>query len=256
MSLISQPYIENDDTDWNSLKDEFILCLKKIKYKTNEVSDNDLGSIRVISGGSLYGEISELVFAPPRENIIEGWEIPGGVPERAIEIITFFLNSKHELPIEMREYLLAGLQSSISKDGMDLQDSFNLKPHNKSHEKKKLKSRIGMYIFYRRELNKAIKEIIDSGYTQAGPLNEMLYSEIKIIFNVCISDHKTLSRYETKKNGYISLYKSLPDMLKQNKNKTLMYMHCLKLELEKESNIAIKKFKSDVLECLKKSMLS
>ena len=256
MNLIEKNNVNSENCDIESLKEEFIVCLKKIKYKTNKVSDSELGAVKVISGGSIYVEISELSFMPPEDNTVMGWEIPKGVAERAIEIMVTFLNCGYELTKEMREYLSAGLQSSISENGMDLQDSFNLRSHNKTYEKEKLKARIGTYIFYRKQLNEAIKKVTNSGYTHTGHLNEMLYGEIKTLFGISISDHKTLARYEAKKTESSFFYNSLSHMIQQNPTKTLMYKHCLKLEIEKESNVTIKNFKSKILDLLEKSTLN
>ncbi|HIC2037011.1 TPA: hypothetical protein ACW0SX_002711 [Enterobacter soli] len=260
MSLISQASIDNDEVDWNSLEDEFIVCLKKIKYRTNEISDGELGSIRVISGGSIFGEISELAVDSPRENIIEGWEIPKGVPERAITIIIFFLNSGRELSVAMRDYLSAGLESAIAPKGIDLQDSFNLKSHNENNEKKKLLAKIGTYIDFRYKLNvelaKRIKsDYTKSGYTKSGQLNSMLYDELLILFKYKVTDHKKLGRLHDKRTGSSFLFSSLSHMLRQNRTKTLMYIYCLKHSLEnKKENAGVTKFKTKVLELLEKSM--
>lgn len=247
-----------DELYKESLEYEFFYCLKQIENKTGSIPDNELSAVKVIGGGVVYKNISEIEAEESMEKIIRGNKVPKESAENIIKVIVNYLDNGWEMPREMREYISSRFKKAVKEDGENLQSLFHLRVSPKDEDKDKFKSTVADYIVFRYQLNSELKSKlktdVNKSYFNNEALNDDIVDELWAIFDFPIKDHGKIKRLKGKSKKNAFLYKS-PDMfLAEHASSLVKYRGYIKQEIEKGGRGEKFNLKIATIEWIEKSM--
>ncbi|WP_431222895.1 hypothetical protein ACQ86O_22285 [Serratia sp. L9] len=181
---------------------EFFYCLKQIENKTGSIPDNELSAVKVIGGGVVCKDISEIEYKPIGE-IIRGGKVPKESAENIIKVIVNYLDNGWEMPKEMRGYLSSRFKKAIKRWG-DLQSLFHLREFPRDENKDADNKVAADYISFRFKLNFELEKDIKSGYLRKKYLYASISDDLKRELEIDVKDKEEINRL-MKKSGKPSL---------------------------------------------------
>jgi len=171
---------DNEETFQEDLKAEFYICIRQIRYNRINIFDDELGPVTEV----VHDGVSEILYGEIKKNKKLAGPSPKAAAERALKIITIFLDNDWKIPVEMREYLSSNFKKAIGNSGSSLQSLFHLRSDENNVDRASANTKIANYILFRRRVNNEIKKVTNSKYLRASSLDEMLCDEINHIFNL------------------------------------------------------------------------
>lgn len=212
----------------------FSVSLRQINNRKLNVQDDELGPIKVKSGGVVYQDKSELSFEEPSMDEKNTGPVPIEAAEDALRTIIMYLDKNWQMPDEMREYLSVRFTRALNGNER-LQSLFHLRESERDIQKAEQEIRAGDYIAFRRLLNAQIKKENKSNYLQAEELHKMLRYELLHIFNIDKADRRKIKNLENKSTAFISFQTSVGDFLRANIEHVNNYKSALNKELNKKT---------------------